>query len=338
MELFDEVKNRYFQIVFRVINECSDGSTKKNILKIIDEGEFEQKVIGKNQRSFSGLLLNEYETGSENYCLLKEKDGLYYPALRSRGKNPLPVRLTNMEKAWLHAFLKEPSVRMILKGSTIKTLEGELQEFDTPIRKEYFEMTNTSKAADLINLEEYARNLKTLLKAIVEEKPVRYDNTDKFGKVYKNMLSLPIRIEYSMRDGRFRVSMYSIDNNRPIMANVFSMTNVSLADEDVVQMDREEAKRILYEQKICEEPVILKVTDKRAAMERCFMSFSGMERSARCIGEDQYEIKLFYYTFEEEEVLRNILALGPFVKVISPKRIEEEIIRRIKKSLEMIKP
>ena len=55
MELFDEVKNRYFHMVFQIINECTAGKTKSEILRIIDEGEFEQKVIGKNQRSFADL-------------------------------------------------------------------------------------------------------------------------------------------------------------------------------------------------------------------------------------------------------------------------------------------
>jgi len=37
MELFDEVKNRYFHLVFRIINECVSGKTKDEILKIIHD-------------------------------------------------------------------------------------------------------------------------------------------------------------------------------------------------------------------------------------------------------------------------------------------------------------
>jgi len=55
----------------------------------------------------------------------------------------------------------------------------------------------------------------------------------------------------------------------------------------------------------------LEVTDEKAAMERCFMCFSGMERTARSLGNNKYEIKLNYYLFEEENLIRNIISLGP---------------------------
>lgn len=73
MELFDEVKNRYFQLIFRIVNECAEGKAKKDILRIIDEGEFEQKVIGKNQQSFADLVLNKCSE-DENLNLLKKKE------------------------------------------------------------------------------------------------------------------------------------------------------------------------------------------------------------------------------------------------------------------------
>jgi predicted DNA-binding transcriptional regulator YafY len=128
--------------------------------------------------------------------------------------------------------------------------------------------------------------------------------------------------------------MYSLDSNRPIMANLFSLTDIGIINEKPA-LDREEAKKILHEQKYSSEPVVLEVTDKKAAMERCFMSFSGMERSAKCLGDDRYEIRLNYYLFEEENLIRSIISLGPYVKVVSPKRIAEEIVRRVKKSMSL---
>jgi predicted DNA-binding transcriptional regulator YafY len=138
-----------------------------------------------------------------------------------------------------------------------------------------------------------------------------------------------------MRDGRFRVSMYSLDDNRPIMANIFTLTDIRVADEEV-SIDRETAKKLLFQQKYCEEPIILEVTDKRAAMERCFMCFSGMERTARDLGNNKYEIRLNYYLFEEENLIRNIISLGPYVKVVSPQRIADEVVTRVKKAISLI--
>jgi len=334
MELFSEVKNKYFQLVLRIINECTDGKATAEILKVIDDGEFEQKVIGKNQQSFADIMLNRCDE-DENLNLLKEKDGRWYPALEDVGNPPVPVRFTMVEKFWLKALLESEGVRMILSPQTYEKLKMELEEIDTPIKEQYIEMTNTIKLPEIADQEAYSENFKTILKALVDEKPIRYTNTDRRGNVYKDMLALPVGIEYSMRDGRFRVSMYSIDNDRPIMANIFTLTDLRIVDEDV-GIDRETAKKLLFEQKYSSEPIILEVTDQKAAMERCFMCFSGMERTARDLGNNKYEMRLNYYLFEEENLIRNIISLGPYVKVISPQRIVDEIVRRVKKSFYLL--
>lgn len=334
MELFSEVKNKYFQLVLRIINECTDGKATAEILKVIDDGEFEQKVIGKNQQSFADIMLNRCDE-DENLNLLKEKDGRWYPALEDVGNPPVPVRFTMVEKFWLKALLETEGVRMILSPQTYEKLKMELEEIDTPIKEQYIEMTNTIKLPEIADQEAYSENFKTILKALVDEKPIRYTNTDRRGNVYKDMLALPVGIEYSMRDGRFRVSMYSIDNDRPIMANIFTLTDLRIVDEDV-GIDRETAKKLLFEQKYSSEPIILEVTDQKAAMERCFMCFSGMERTARDLGNNKYEMRLNYYLFEEENPIRNIISLGPYVKVISPQRIVDEIVRRVKKSFYLL--
>jgi len=331
MELFNEVKNRYFQLVFRIINECADGKLKSDVLKLIDEGEFEQKVIGKNQQSFADLVLNRCDE-DENLNLLKEKEGLFYPAFNDAGKLPIPVRFTNIEKAWLKAILEVDGVRMILSNETIDKLKKELGDVDTPIKKEYFELTNTIKLPQLDNKEKYVQNFKIILEALMNEKPIRYSNTDKYGNVYSDKLAVPVGIEYSMRDARFRLSLYCLDDKRPIMANIFSLSDVRIVDEEV-GINREAAKKILFEQKYSEEPVVLEVTDKKAAMERCFMCFSGMERTARSLGNNKYEIRLNYYLFEEDNIVRSIISLGPYVKVLSPQSIADKVIDKVKKAI-----
>lgn len=332
MELFNEVKNRYFQLIFKIINECADGKAKSEILHIIDEGEFEQKVIGKNQQSFADLILNR-SSEDDNLNLLTEEEGMFYPALNV-AKPPLPVRFTKLEKYWLKALLEEPGVRMVISEETLNKLKESLGDIDTPIKSEYFEMTNTIKLPDILQKEAYEKNFRLILKALQNEKLIRYSNTDRKGNVYENKLAVPVSIEYSMRDARFRVSMYSIDDNRPIMANIFTLSDIRIVDEEV-NIDRETAKKLLFQQKYSEEPVVMEVTDKKAAMERCFMCFSGMERTARDLGNNKYEIRLNYYLFEEENLIRSIISLGPYVKVVSPQRIADEIVERVKKSIRL---
>lgn len=331
MELFDEVKNRYFQLVFRIINECADGKAKADLIKIIDNGEFEQKLISKNQQSFADMILNRGKK-EESLNLLREKEGLYYPCIDSNGELPLPVRFTNLEKAWLKALLNQSEIKLLLSNNTLEKLQKELEGYDSPVRDEYIEMTNTIKLPEIFDRDKYKENFRLILKALTMEKAVRYSNLDRNGNLYSNKLALPINLEFSMRDSRFRVSMFSIDEQRPVMANIYSLSDISIIDEDV-GIDRETAKNMLFQQKYSEQPIVLEVTDKNYAMERCFMCFSRMERTARELGDNKYEIKLNYYLFEEEGIIRDILSLGPYVKVISPKRIQEEVIKRVKSAI-----
>jgi len=331
MELFDEVKNRYFHMVFQIINESTVGKTKSEILRIIDEGEFEQKVIGKNQRSFADLILNSCGDDG-NLNLLKEENELFFPSVQAPGNHPLPVRFTNLEKAWLKALLDQPGITMVLGQETREFLQVSLRDIDTPLRQEYLELTNTIQLPEIPQPEIYQENFRLILEALINEKPIRYSNKDRKGHVHQDKLALPVSLEYSLRDGRFRVSMFSIDDNRPIMANLTTLSKIRVVKEPV-PIDRETAQKALFT-KVSPEPVILEVIDKKGAMERSFMCFSGMERSAKQIGKNHYELRLHYYLFEEENLIRSILSLGPYVKVISPQRIADEIIRRVKKSLE----
>lgn len=332
MELFNEVKNRYFHIAMKVLCECSDGLNKDEILKIIDDEEFQEKVLGKDNETFSGLMLNTYGDGRD-YKLLEERNGLFYPAID--GGNPaLPIRFTNIEKLWLKSLTEEKDINTFLKKETLAKMKAALKEVDTPISSEIIEMTNIATPPVIGKQEDYEKNIRVLVRAISEEKAIIYSNTDRHGNRYEKVCSLPVRLEYSLRDRRFRVSMYSMDDERPIMANIHSMNGISIC-EDVPKIDRETALKRLKENKYSSEPIILEVTDKKAAMERCFMSFSGLERSSRCIEKDKYEIKLSYYMFDEDEIIRKILALGQYVKVISPKRVIDEVIRKIKIAIGM---
>ncbi|WP_291300088.1 WYL domain-containing protein [Desulfosporosinus sp. BICA1-9] len=221
---------------------------------------------------------------------------------------------------------------MTLSDETLAQLQTILRDIDTPIKKDYLEMTNIIQLPEISQPDIYQDNFRLLLEALIQEKPIRYDNQDRKGYVHKNKLAMPVSLEYSIRDGRFRISMFSLDDNRPIMANLFTLSNLRIVNEKV-PIDRETARALLFE-KYSQEPIVLEVTDKKGAMERSFMCFSGMERSAKHLGNNKYELQLHYYLFEEENLIRSIISLGPYVKVTSPQRIADEIISRVRKSLE----
>lgn len=333
MELFHEIKNRYFLMIIDILNKAQKGISKEELISLIDEGEFEQKVIGKDYKSFLGLLLNEYDD-DENYNLLKEIDNFFYPIVENN-KEIFPIRFSIIEKAWISSMLEMNELEFVLDKSVIQKLKSNLLDIDSPIKSEYIEFTNTKKLPEIDDFENYKSNFRILLEAISNDKSILYNNTDRTGFTHCDKRSLPIAIEYSVKDGRFRLSMYSLDENRPIMANIFSLSNIRIQNEKP-ELSRREAKKKMIKLKYCIDPIILEVYDEKNAMERCFMTFSGMERSSKQLGENVYEIKLKYYLFEEDSIIRNIISLGPYIKVKSPERIKLQIIKKVQKALELM--
>ncbi|MDR3598700.1 WYL domain-containing protein [Clostridium sp.] len=277
------------------------------------------------------MLLNEYEE-CENFNLLKEDDDRYYSVLNRVECIPLRVRFSKLEKTWLNGMIKESTVQALLGREIIEKLEKALEDINEG-SNDIIEFTNKAKNEFYYDFQKLKEDFYTILEGIVKEKPIIYTNVDKDGNEYKNQLALPIRIEYSLKDDKFRASLYSLDEERSIMINLHTLKSVKIADNVELKINRENVLKKLKEKKYCDTPITIELEDIRGAMERCFMSFSSFERSSRFIGDNKYEIDIYYYTFEEADVIRKIMSLGPYVKVKSPNNIREIIICKIRNAL-----
>ena len=331
MELFHEYKNKYFHLVFRILNLAKNGLYKDEIIKLIENEEYDEKIIGKDFKTFEGMLLNQYNK-VDNFNFLEERDGKYYSILSNEDSIPLKVRFSKLEKSWLNRMIKEPVVQALLGEETLEKLKAafiEIKEESTQL----IEFTNKVKNDFDIDLEKLSKDFYTILEGIINEKPIIYSNVDRNGNEYNNQLALPIRIEYSLKDDKFRASLYSLEEKRSIMVNLHTLKEVKIARNVTSKIKREDVLKKLKEKKYSEIPITIELEDVRGAMERCFMSFSSFERNSRTISKNKYEIDIYYYTFEEDEVIRKIMSLGPYVKVKSPDRVRDIVIDKIKKAL-----
>ncbi|EKQ54748.1 MULTISPECIES: WYL domain-containing protein [unclassified Clostridium] len=331
MELFHEYKNKYFHLVFRILNLSKNGLYKDEIIRLIEKEEYDEKIIGKDFKTFEGMLLNQYSK-IDNFNLLEERDGKYYSILNNEDSVPLKVRFSKLEKSWLNGMIKEPVVQALLGKGTLEKLEAALIEVKEG-SNQVIEFTNKVKNDFELDLEKLSKDFYTILEGIINEKPIIYSNVDKNGNEYNNQLALPTRIEYSLKDDKFRASLYSLEEKRSIMVNLHTLKEVKIAQNVNSKVKREDVLKKLKEKKYSEIPITIELEDIRGAMERCFMSFSSFERNSRTISENKYEIDIYYYTFEEDEIIRKIMSLGPYVKVKEPDRVREIVIDKIKRAL-----
>lgn len=330
MELFNEVKNQYFHLVFKVLQLSNKGLSEKEIREIVDKEEYEEKVIGKDFKTFDGLLLNKYNN-NENFKFLAKKEDKYYPIVNNKN---LAVRFTVIEKLWLKEFIRDKVVQNLLGETIIAKLQESLKDIEFLNIKSIIDITNSANDDKRIR-----RNFNNvffdLINAIIEERVITYSNTDKQGNYYKDQLALPIRIEYNMKSNTYSVNMYSIIENRNILVSLNTIHNIKFENNIVCNLTRSEVLEGMKEKKYAEEPVTVQVVDEKGAMERFFMLFSQYERSSRYLGNNKYEVKVSYYTFEEREVITKLVSLGPYVKVIEPIAIKNGVISEIVKALEL---
>ena len=324
MELFHEYKNKYFHLVFTILSLAKEGITEDEIIKLIQENGYnDYEFIDKNRSTFREKILNKCLNEENNLNLLKEKDGKYYPIIEKEGEIPLKVRFTSLEKQWLKDLIENEKAKILLGEEIVNKLKENLKDVEN-LAYGNIQITNRTLPEESIEDKDFREKFFTILKGILESKAIIYTNIDRNGNVYKNQRAIPIRIEYSLRDEKFRVSFYSIEEKRPVMTVMDNLTKVSLGDK----VSRKDIFSKI-KNKYVDKPIILQVKDERSAMERFFMSFSSYERYARVIEKDVYEIELYYYSFQKEEIIRKIISLGPYVKVKSPENIVETIMERI---------
>ncbi|ADL53081.1 WYL domain-containing protein [Clostridium cellulovorans] len=328
MELFHEYKNRYFNLVFKILNLSKDGLFKEEILEIIDKEAYEEKLIGKDFITFEGLILNQYSE-EENLNLLKKEKEKYYPILENYKDLPLAVRFSKVEKQWLKVMLKEKTARNLLGDTLVSKLQEELEDVQA-IDSDVIEKTNRLWDDEENDFRLLREVFFTVIEGILNNSPIRYTSVDKNGNEYKDKVAIPIRVEYSLRDENFRLSVHSIDEDRPIMLLLKNVKTIALEPNIKVSKSREEIIRNLKDTRYSKEPIVLELIDEKMAMERCFMGLSSYERSTRNLGDNKYEVKVFYYTFDEDEVIRKILSLGPYVTVKSPECVRNKIIDILK--------
>ena len=75
--------------------------------------------------------------------------------------------------------------------------------------------------------------------------------------------------------------------------------------------------------------------DSRNARERTYTLFSAFDKKAFIERDGSYHLTIYFCTFEQEDVLRRILSLGPYARVLEPTSVRDEIVRRLRKAQEL---
>ena len=315
MELFNVTKNRYFLAVQILINRIYSGEK-------MTCAQFDEQL-----RRFSG----DTDMASLNFCgVLKNDIDIFdfsdRDHVKLRTNAPVPLLPCKAEKVWLDMALCDPHCRLFFSEERVSAMRGALNAEkmdDVPVS-----VRRERVWGDEIT-EELGMKLRLILRAIHENRRICYSNHSR-NRDHIHKKATPYKVEYAIAEDKFRVAMWS-DEERPVKANLSNMFDISLCEKaDGVRTIRE-----MVQSRLLDEPLVFIVTDERDALERAIHIFSKHRRSVFAIDDMHYRFEIYYYTFEENSLISDIMAFGPMIEVLSPQNVRDKIINLLTSCLDL---
>lgn len=174
--------------------------------------------------------------------------------------------------------------------------------------------------------------IRALLSAVRYQREIQYSNHANNGVDYKGCKGFPVRIEYSVFDDRFRLSLWSGGNHnsneegRPIKINISSMYDIS---ETGRKWEAPLTPQEMMITRLSPDPIEMRLKGENYIFERALYSFSMYDTNIERTGEIEYSFRLRYYQFDLPEIIDRIMSFGPAIQVLSPLEAIERIKRRL---------
>ncbi|WAM33876.1 WYL domain-containing protein [Caldicellulosiruptor morganii] len=328
MEIFNEVKSTFYKALEEIINTAYKNGkiSQKEIQEIL-------KKYNCNFPSLEKKVLATDNQESRNLYLLKKIDDSKEYALRINA--PIDPYAIDIEILWLKFILGSRYVHLFLEDETIEKIKRIKAGGNFSLLPEILLPKNYSKVVKRESVVEIDKKLRVLIKAALEKRVINYTYIARSGQKFVER-GIPVKIQYSLKDDLLYAIIYSINSHSFAKCVVQNLNDISIGSEQGnIQQILKEYEEFLKRSR-AKEPIVLEVVNTRNALERAFCIFAPFEKSARFLRDkNKHQLTIHYYEFEEAEVLSRILYLGKDVVVISPERIRNEIISRVKKALEM---
>ena len=301
--IFDEYYGRYYQVAESVLkNAIKKGLSPSEVRSLILEDGFE------------GTALSIDKDFVKNWKMLeRDEKGLYHSVVKS-----VPhLSPTELEYRWLKTiglddkfglFSDEP-----VCGEKLETLyeRDMLVYFDRPSRGDDFKD------------ERYISNFRCILSSISEKRMLEIEYEGKDGLNSNTITALPLKLDYSLKDDRFRLVIYRRHAlNYLLLGKIISCRlgqDATGRDIDIGLFDDSELCFTLF--------------DEHNALERIMLQLADYKKEVYRLNEGNYAVKLYYNKGDEGQIIGRILSFGPYVKVKSPDSVVRQIVQKVSEQL-----
>ena len=312
-----ELSNIYNNIfVLAAINTFNDLADKREST----EKDF-REGLRKNTGDKTGYFWRFEEELIKKYQMLVRKNESGTISLRSMKKMRIPF--TTAEKVYIKMILRSKYGRIFFDEDDIaEMLERYSEVPDVPV-----EDICVTHRKDREITDSMISCMRLILKAIAERKEIVFSNSTR-SKEWKDVHGFPVRIEYSVVHDLFQLSLWLTEESRPVKVNIHSMYDVEVSGK---RWEKALSPAEMMRSKKAPEPIIMEVRKDRNTAERANILFSMYDTETEILPDGNYRIKLYYYSFDENEILGHIFSFGPYIRVVSPQRAVERIRERLEK-------
>ena len=323
MNIFSEIYGAYYLAVSKILSRSA--LTESEAMRIIKKNAFADSIL------FLPHKILPQQDGSD-WKLLKKSDGLF---LSSVGSPPANI-LTMLQKCWLKAKLSDPKIKLFLSDTSLQLLEKKLEGVNPLYRHEHFRYTDVFSDGDQFSDENYIKNFRSVLNAVKRHEVILIKFVSGNGNTI-NKKYLPLKLQYSPKNDKFRVFCFCVSGERLRSASVINVSRIKSTEGTGIIWKEPVSMDYYFKALKCREPVTVYVSDERNGIERFFMEFAPYEKHVEFDSENKScTVKIWYDSIDETELLIRLLSFGPVIEILSPSSFREKARERVEKQYKLI--
>ena len=301
--IFDEYYGRYYHVAESVLkNAIKKGLTPSEVRSLILEDGFEGTALSVDKDFVKGWRMLE-----------RDAKGLYHSVVKSV---PL-LSPTELEYRWLKTVGQDDKFGLFSDGPACdKNLEP-LYERDMLV---YFD--RPSRGDDYKD-ERYIENFRCILSSIREKRMLEIEYEGKDGLSVQTITALPLKLDYSLKDDRFRLVIYRRHAyNYLLLSKIISC-----------HLGQEATGRDIDIELFDDSELVFTLFDEHNALERIMLQLADYKKEVYRLDDGNYEVKLYYNKGDEGQIVGRLLSFGPYVKVKTPESVVRQIAQKVSEQL-----
>lgn len=310
--LFTEIYGTYYNTMAKILEKAISGSLSRDELySCITEFAYSESIV-----PITDAIHNE------NWQLLKfdTENNKYSSIIEHNPKMPL----TKLQLRYLKSLLFDKRIRLF--DLDFEYFEKQLADVEPLWQPGDYTVFDRFQDGDDFEDENYKKRFQMILEAKQKKLPLEFSLKNRHGKIYR-VTGIPEKLEYSEKDDKFRVMLEGKNQTNTI--NLGRILSLEFADDfqEYESSDMWEANT---------DTIILELTDERNALERVSMHFANLKKKTTKLEDNKYRMEIEFSRDDETEMVIRLMQFGPVIKVLQPKYIVGEILRRLSMQLRLI--